>query len=181
MLVNIRRPHKTDVGHLKELFEETINDIFDREKISDDQLKQGEIDEKMEFLLEDLNSNGKNRYFLVATVDGKIAGTIAVGKSNELITEATKGKLDEVVEIGTVYVHPNYQKLGIGMKMMNAMYITLLREDITEFCMDSGYKSAQAIWTRKIGKPEYVNIDCWGEGNHHMVWHKQLEDIDITL
>lgn len=67
------------------------------------------------------------------------------------------------------------------MKLLNAMYVSLLARGEDSFCLDSGYKSAQAIWTRKIGKAEYVDKDKWGEGNPHMVWHKKLENIQIQL
>lgn len=181
MNIEIRRPKIDDVEELKALFRDTVNEVFDREGIDEPELKKDEINEKQAFLMEDLNSEGKDRYFLIAVVGNEIAGTIAIGPSNSLIHEAVGEKLDEVLEIGTVYVHPNHQKKGIGMKLMNAMYITLMSRGIYEFCLDSGYKSAQKIWTRKIGEPEYIDKDKWGEGNHHMVWHKSLKDIEINL
>lgn len=138
-------------------------------------MKLDEIKEKQAFLMEDLRSSGTDRYFLIAQLDNEIVGTIALGPSNELIRETIPEVLDSVLEIGTVYVHPNHQKKGVGMKLMSAMYITLLGRGVESFCLDSGYKSAQDIWTRNIGEPEYVNKDKWGPGNHHMVWHKSLK------
>jgi len=181
MNIQIRRPKVSDIETLKELFIATINEVFEREEIDEPDLKLDEIREKQTFLLEDLNSDGKDRYFLIALIDNEIVGTIAVGPSNELIHETTPGTLDSVPEIGTVYVHPNHQKKGIGMKLMSAMYITLIGRGVESFCLDSGYKSAQKIWTRNIGEPKYVNKDKWGPGNHHMVWHKSLKDIVIKL
>ncbi len=181
MKVNIRRPKKQDIEPLKILFDETIKEIFERENIQEPEMMEEEIKEKYTFLMEDLSSKGKDRYFLLATVDGKIVGTVAWGKSNRLITESTQGRYDDVLEIGTVYVHPKYQKMGIGMKMMQAMYITLLSKGETEFCLDSGYKSAQAIWTKTLGEPARIDENKWGENNHHMIWYKKLEDINISL
>jgi len=181
MAINIRRPEVDDIDQLTKHFNETILDIFSREDIQDDDLCSGEMKEKMVFLMEDLDSKGKDRYFLVATVDGEIAGTIAYGPSNELIHECTHGELNDIGEIGTVYVHPKFQKQGIGMKLMNAMYISLISRGVSEYCLDSGYSSAQEIWTRKLGAPEYVSKDHWGTGNDHMVWHKKLDDIHITI
>ena len=181
MKIEIRRPQKADTEALNELFRATIDEVFDREGIELPELKLEEIKEKEAFLLEDLESGGKARYFLIACVDGAIAGTAALGPSNPLIHEATGDKLKDILEIGTVYVHPKFQKLGIGMKLLNAMYISLLARGEDSFCLDSGYKSAQAIWTRKIGQSEYVEKDRWGEGNPHMVWHKMLNDMQIQL
>lgn len=181
MNIIIRRPKKSDVEELALLFKATVDEIFEREGIDEPKLQQGEIEEKLEFLNQDLNSDGSERYFLIAEVNGEIAGTIAIGPSNELIHDATHGALDDVLEIGTVYVHPKHQKKGIGMKLMNAMYIVLMARGVHEFCMDSGYKSAQSIWSRRVGQPEYIDKNRWGEGSHHMVWHKRIEDINIVL
>lgn len=179
--VTIRRPRPGDIEEIKDLFIQTIDDVFKRNNINMPDLKAEEILEKEAFLKEDLDSGGKDRYFLVALVDNRIVGTIAIGPSNALIEEATNGALNHVLEIGTVYVHPDFQKQGIGMKLMQAIYLTLLARGQEAFCLDSGYKSAQAIWTKKLGKAPYIDIDKWEVGNHHMVWYKRLEDVDITL
>jgi len=181
MNIEIRRPKANDKEALKALFIATIDDIFEREAIDMPELKLEEIDEKQTFFLDDLESNGQKRYFLIAEIDGKVVGTAAIGPSNPLIHESSGDKLKEILEIGTVYVHPNYQKHGVGMKLMRAIYLTLLARGEREFCLDSGYKSAQAIWTRKIGPPEYIDADRWGEGNPHMVWHKSLDDVKILM
>lgn len=181
MKLEIRRPTYTDIVAMKALFASTIDDVIKREGIDMPELMQEEFEEKQAFLREDLESGGEKRYFLVACIEGNIVGTAALGPSNPLIHEVTGDLLKDILEIGTVYVDPAYQKLGVGMKLINALYLTLLAKGETEFCLDSGYKSAQAIWNRKIGQAEYVEIDRWGEGNPHMVWHKQLKDMKIEM
>jgi len=179
--VTIRRPLYEDMDEIKELFIKTIDNVFEGNNIDMPDLKAEEILEKQALLKEDLDSLGEKRYFLVALVRDRIAGTIAIGPSNKLIEESTSGSLNNILEIGTVYVHPDFQKQGIGMKLMNAMYLTLLARGEESFCLDSGYKSAQAIWTKKLGPPSYIDIDKWAVGNHHMVWHKRLEEIEIEF
>jgi predicted nucleic-acid-binding Zn-ribbon protein len=41
-------------------------------------------------------------------------------------------------------------------------------------------KTAQKIWCKKFGYPEYYLKDYWGQGSHYMVWRIQVkEDIDL--
>jgi GNAT superfamily N-acetyltransferase len=74
------------------------------------------------------------------------------------------------VEVGTVFVHPDYQGKGIGNSLLEAIMKHLKNIGLTEFCLDSGYGSAQQIWKRKFGLPDYWQKDFWGEGQDHMVW-----------
>jgi GNAT superfamily N-acetyltransferase len=87
----------------------------------------------------------------------------------------------DVYEIGTVFVHPGYQRRGIGSLLFNTMLLTFLNRGIEEFCMDSGYASAQTIWTRKLGDPDYWLKDYWGEGSDHMIWKRKVKDVPIIF
>ena len=76
----------------------------------------------------DFDNNGENRYFLVA-VDAncsKVIETIEYGSASELINGCTNSALKDLPEIGTVFVHPNYQRRGIGNLLLNAMFLILL-------------------------------------------------------
>ncbi len=181
MNIEIRRPVGADVSELGALFDRVVKDVFHREQVDDAQLMQEEMREKRVFLMEDLNSGGEERFFLIAVHEGKIVGTICIGPSNPLIHEVAGQALRDVVEIGTVYVDPDYQSKGIGTKLLNAIYIVLLAKGHEAFCLDSGYKSAQAIWNRKIGKAEYIEPHKWGENHPHMVWYKHMDAVHIEL
>jgi GNAT superfamily N-acetyltransferase len=176
--IEISRPKYEDIQVINEFFELVIRDTFERNGIADlvDTIVE-EIEDKRRCLNQDLESDGKNRYFLIAKEDNKIVGSIEFGPSNELISSCTKGKLKELVEIGTVFVHPDYQEKGIGSRMLNLIFIELERNGIKEFCLDSGYKSAQKIWINKFGDPEYHLKDYWGEDADHMVWRISTEDV----
>jgi hypothetical protein len=56
------------------------------------------------------------------------------------------------------------------------MYLTLQNRGIEEFCLDSGYLSAQKIWRKKFGEPDYLLKDYWGEGYNHMIWRIKVRD-----
>ncbi len=181
MNVILRRPKWTDVNELNQLFDCVVRDTFKKEKIDDETLMLHEIEEKQAFLLEDLESGGNERFFLVAVSEDRLVGTICISRSNPLIIEVAGQTLEDILEIGTVYVHPAYQAKGIGMKLLNAIYLVLLARGASAFCLDSGYKSAQKIWTKKLGAPQYVDLNKWGEGHAHMVWHRLLDSVDIQI
>jgi predicted N-acetyltransferase YhbS len=177
--LEISRPKLEDVELINEFFDIVIRDTFERNGISDlvDNTIVEEIGSKRRYLNQDIESDGKNRYFLIVKEDDKIVGSIEYGPSNELIISCTNGELKELVEIGTVFVHPEYQKRGIGNSMLNLIFIELEKHGISEFCLDSGYKSAQKIWINKFGIPEYHLKDYWGEDADHMVWRVRVKDV----
>lgn len=175
--IEINRPKIEDVEKINEFFQLVLKDTFRKNALDNlTELLAEEIECKRNFLNRDLRSNGENMFFLIAKENNKILGTIEYGPSNELIVSCTDGKLKDIKEIGTVFVHPEYQEKGIGSKMVSVIFEKMLEEGIEEFCMDSGYKSAQKIWTTKFGKPEYLLKDYWGEGGDHMIWRKDIRD-----
>ena len=132
-------------------------------------VRRPKIEDKRKCLNQDIESNGENRYFLIASIDDIIAGSIEYGPSNDLIITCTNGELKDLVEIGTVFVNPKYQRKGIGNLMLIHIFNELKNKGIMEFCLDSGYKSAQSIWINKFGEPEYYLKDYWGECADHMI------------
>jgi GNAT superfamily N-acetyltransferase len=178
--IEISRPKLKDIEPINEFFEIVLRDTFERNGISDlvDTIAE-EIEDKRRCLNQDIESNGTNRYFLIAKEADKIVGSIEYGASNELISSCTNGKLKNLMEIGTVFVHPDYQKNGIGSRMLNLIFIEFKKNRIKEFCLDSGYKSAQKTWINKFGNPEYHLKDYWGEAADHMVWRVNVEEVFI--
>ncbi|MBZ9689228.1 GNAT family N-acetyltransferase [Clostridium estertheticum] len=176
--IEISRPKFEDIELINEFFQIVLRDTFERNGISDlvDIIVE-EIEDKRKCLNQDIESHGKNRYFLIAKEYDKIVGSIEYGPSNELIISCTNGKFKELVEIGTVFVHPDYQNKGIGSRMLNLIFSHLEKNRISEFCLDSGYKSAQKTWIKKFGSPEYNLKDYWGEDDNHMVWRVSVEDV----
>ncbi len=182
--VTIRRPNSNDIDELNLFFCIVITNTFKNEGLSHllDDIKN-EINSKKQYLKNDLDSNGENRYFLLAidTNNDRIIGTIECGPVSTLINSCTSGVLKDLYEIGTVFILPEYQRKGIGSLLLNAMFLTLLSRGITEYCLDSGYKKAQSIWTKKFGEPSYVLKDYWGESSDHMIWKNSLHDIPIIF
>ncbi|WHY01722.1 GNAT family N-acetyltransferase [Neobacillus sp. DY30] len=169
--VEIRRPRIEDKQELNQFFRTVITDTFRREGIADlIEDIEAEIDSKNKYLKMDLETSGEKRYFLIALAEKKIIGTIEYGPASKLIHHCTNGLLGNHVEVGTVFVHPYYQRQGIGNRLLGEMLQTLKSLGIEEFCLDSGYKTAQTIWKKKFGEPDYYLRDYWGQGQDHMIW-----------
>lgn len=176
--IEISRPKFEDIELINNFFEIVIRHTFERNGISDlvDTIDE-EIEDKRRILNQDMESDGANRYLLIAKREEKIVGSVEYGPPNERIISCTDGELKELVEIGTVFVHPDYQNKGIGSRMLNLIFVELEKNGIEEFCFDSGYKSAQKIWINKFGNPEYHLDDYWGEDEDHMVWRISVKDV----
>lgn len=178
--IEIIRPSKTDWDRLVDFFRLVIIDTFTKEGITHlkDDIEK-EISDKIHHLQMDLDSNGRDRYFLIAIQNNQVIGTIEYGPINQLINDCTQEKFKDLVEVGTIYVHPNFQQRGIGTLLLNEIYLTLQSQGINEFCLDSGYGRAQQVWRKKFGEPEYLFKDYWGKGSDHMIWKVNIKDIPI--
>lgn len=109
-------------------------------------------------------------FFLVARSVREVVGTISFGPCGKEIAECTRHALDDVGELGSLYVLPAYQGQGIGAALIQALAEELKGRGIERFCLDSGYKRAQQKWLRKFGEPYAVAKNYWGPGQDHMVW-----------
>ncbi|MGG3455119.1 GNAT family N-acetyltransferase [Paenibacillus rhizolycopersici] len=115
-------------------------------------------------------------FFLVARSAGEVVGTISFGPCGKEIAECTRHALDDVGELGSLYVLSACQGQGIGAALIQAMADELKGRGIQQFCLDSGYKKAQQKWLRKFGEPYAVAKNYWGPGQDHMVWLCNVED-----
>ncbi|TMU87070.1 GNAT family N-acetyltransferase [Bacillus sp. BHET2] len=182
--IEIRRPQIDDSLELNRFFSTVIMDTFLKEGLSEmhDEI-ESEIESKKQHLKCDFDSKGENRCFFIASEKSckKIIGTIEYGPASELINNCTDGALSEVYEIGTVFVHPDYQLRGVGKLLLNVMFLTFLNKGIKEFCLDSGYANAQKVWTKTFGEPDYLLKDYWGKGSDHMIWRRDTDHIPIVF
>ncbi|RDI41357.1 GNAT family N-acetyltransferase [Falsibacillus pallidus] len=178
MYVKIRRPAKEDEKELHVFFQLVISDTFSKEGIGHMMEDiQEEIHTKKQYLDKDFESKGLNRYFLIAEVEDKIVGSIEYGPPSELILLHTNNEFQSIVEVGTVFVHPDFQRKGIGNRLLNEIYTVLAGKGMSAFCLDSGYARAQKVWKRKFGEPDYLLKDFWGKGLHHMIWRITLSTL----
>lgn len=173
--ISIRRPGLEEKDSLYTFCETVLINTFEINGLSDlKELLLEEIEDKKKCINEDFETKGEDRYFLIAEYKGEIAGTIEYGLSNDLLNECTNYELKDLLEIGTVFVHPNYRRKGIASLLLDSLFQVLKEKNIQEVCFDSGYKIAQKIWCKRFGDPEYFLKDYWGKDSHHMVWRIKI-------
>lgn len=136
--LDIRRPGSEDRAELHKFFRMVITDTFLKDGIGN---KLNDIEEEIEskkiYLESDLVSDGENRYFLIASDGEKIIGSIEYGLASELICQCSNHEIKDLNEIGTVFVHPDFQGQGVGNYLLHNMYTTMQSKGIEEFCLDS--------------------------------------------
>ena len=81
-------------------------------------------------------------YFIIAKLDETVVGTISFGSCGEDVRKCIENQLDDVGELGSLYVLPRHQAQGVGSALINAMVVHLYTLGIEQFCLDSGYKWA---------------------------------------
>ncbi|HSR03388.1 MAG TPA: GNAT family N-acetyltransferase [Proteiniclasticum sp.] len=161
------------------VFEVTIRDAFDKQGLAD---LEEDISEEISFkamMMRDSLDHKGDTFFYLARIKDQVIGTISYGPSGEIIKECTENELENVGELGSLYVLPEFQNQGIGSLLINSLIRELYGNGIERFCLDSGYKRAQKRWLHKFGEPYMIVKDYWGEGSDHMIWLCSVSDFMI--
>lgn len=172
----IRRISHKDEAALGVLFETVLKHTYIKEDLMsfESEMLQ-EIEVKKAYVKDDLSSNGERRFLLLAEHQGRVLGTLSIGAAdeNDIIRERAP-ELSHLYELGTAFILPEVQNKGIITKLIEDMRFELISRGETAFCLDSGYPTAQKIWTKKFGAPSYHLKDYWGAGSDHMIWDVKL-------
>ncbi len=172
----IRRAEPKDTEELLEFFKLVLEDTFRSNGITDEAEMEDELEEKKQSLTEDFNSNGMDRCYLLAVLEGQIAGTIASGPPSSLILRLTDGGLKDLPELTTVFTHPDFRNQGIATSLLFVMLRKLEKDAVEEVCFDSGYRIAQCVWESLFGAPFHVEKGYWSPYNDHMIWRIQVAE-----
>lgn len=175
-IINISKPSIEDLSELNAFFDFILTDTFERNGYLDlTDLRDSEIELKKEMLRHSLDSTSTHFFMLARLEAGTIVGTISVGPANEDIVECTNKDYEGLLEIGSLFIHPTYQRQGIASRLILEVESILTSKGINCYCLDSGYQLAQKTWTQKFGPPQYLIKDHWGEGADHMIWKVEIE------
>jgi len=161
------------------VFEVTIRDAFEKQGLGHlEEDISGEISFKAMMMRDSLDNKG-DTFFCVARMKDQVIGTISYGPSGEIIKECTENELENIGELGSLYVLPEFQNQGIGSLLISLLIKELSENGIERFCLDSGYKRAQKKWLHKFGEPYMIVKNYWGEGSDHMIWLCSVSDFII--
>lgn len=169
--------NQTERESAYQVFETSIPDAFEKEGLAS--LKEdinSEITHKKHMLDVSLGLSNSEIRFFAAKLEGHVIGTISFGPCSEDIRKFTDNHLNNIGELGSLYILPNYQNQGVGSALINGVIMYLYKQGIKKFCLDSGYKRAQERWLRKFGEPYKVLKDYWGPGSDHMIWLCGIEE-----
>lgn len=172
--IRVKRPVLEDAPKLHRFFEIVVKDTFQKNQIGHlTEVIDEEIQDKKNILAEAIDSHGTHRNFMAAYWKGEVVATIAYGPVNELIQEHGDPTIQDLYEIGTVYVHPELHGYGIGTFMVQGLLKQLAAIGAEAVILDSGYKTAQAMWTRKLGEPTYLWKDFGVKVN--IIWFGRFQ------
>ncbi len=174
--ITISRPDKSDSQKLRQFYTLAITDAYRSEggDVSHRAEMLGDIESQMVNIEKDFASNGQDEYTLVAKMGSEIVGTMAYGKPNKDIVENYEIDVENVPEIKSAYVLPGFHGKGIGTRLFGEIKEVLAGMGVREFCLDSGYKKAQAFWTHKLGTPVKTVQDYFAKDSHLMIWHCKI-------
>ncbi|HAS73409.1 MAG TPA: hypothetical protein DCS67_04635 [Clostridiales bacterium UBA8960] len=174
--IEIASPAPSDQAEIDHLIETVLKDNWIKNDLMafEDGLDE-EIQTKKGYLNAYVKGADDARTFLMAKLHGDIVGIIEHGPVSDTIKDCKDEALNLLQEVGTVFVLPEYQGIGLGKRLMTAITDKLIELGETAFCIDSGYKTAQPIWTHLYGAPYYLMKDYWGPGGDHMVWKVKIE------
>lgn len=168
---------QSDLESVYNVYKTTIPYAFEKEGLGSliETIRE-EILHKRHMLEVSLNMPESNIFFLIAKLGEVVVGAISFGPCGEDAKKCTNNQLNDIGELGSLYILPDYQSRGIGSALIRAMAEQLHMQGIEKFCLDSGYKRAQKRWIRKFGEPYKVVKDYWGPGSEHMVWLCKVSD-----
>lgn len=167
-----RKVSLSDKENASMLFEDCLAGLIFREGINEPGLLQEEV-ERLNFAV-DASLQNQDTYFFVAEKSGKLIGTIALqppGAISSLHASAENPKF----EIGCVYVHPAFQRLGVGNFLFHSVKEQARLHLSGRFVLDAGFSSSRTYWTKQLGEPSIILKDYWGVGQPHAIWIRDLE------
>ena len=121
--------------------------------------------------------NGTGTYLAyVALKKDDVIGTISHGRLSEPIQEAVdQGKIPEPdTALLTTYVHPDFQRQGIGKFLVENVINELQSKGLKSFALDSSYQSGIAFWTKILGRQTLI-LEKYYENNYDCyIWYKEI-------
>ena len=167
--IQIRPLRIDDISHLKNLFEKTISEIFERNNIEDKIELEHEINYKIYKVSKSIFEEESTARFFVVEKENTIVGIAGFSLINNDIKSNIENN-ENTYELGTVYVLPEFQRKGIGSLLINTILENIKNMGIHEFYLDCGYRTSQSYWIKKFGKPYIIIENKFGTNQDYMIW-----------
>ncbi len=178
--ITLRRLSEADLPAIEHLIDTVIPWAYAANNLVEkDAHMEEEMQEKKHMLRLDLQSGGKEYYFLIAERLGEIAGMIAHGPANPLMHMCSEGASLGKRGINNLLVARAHQGAGVAKALFFALAKDMAQQGYEEFCLDCGYIHAQPIWKSLLGEPQFIKEHCWGQDIHHMGWLLPLSVLNV--
>ncbi|MFW5913479.1 MAG: N-acetyltransferase family protein [Bacillota bacterium] len=161
---------------IRTLWDQVIRDAFKKQGMD----AHHNPDDELAFKMDQLKGawNHPSHHYFLAFFDKRPVGTMAYGKPpNRGILRRTGEALRDTVEIGSLYIHPDYQRKGIGKALLIHALETLQSKGVDTVCFDSIIESSKNIWRKLFGEPRY-KIPSKKHDFTHMIW---VVSVDTAL
>lgn len=163
-----------DKEAIRDLWKAVIEDAFKVDKMDQYHKTEDELTFKMEQL--DQAFSHQNAQYFIAKIHDKVVGTIAYSTPpNRGILKRTNNALIDEMEIGSLYIKPNYQKQGLGKILLLFILKQLAQKNFEKVCFDSIIETSKQIWVRMFGEPTY-QIESKNHQFTHMIWLVNIKD-----
>ncbi|MBD3280204.1 GNAT family N-acetyltransferase [Candidatus Dojkabacteria bacterium] len=177
-ILKFKQLDKENLVEASELLETAITDIFTREGLTEDRYKKilaDEIELQKNRLMESVD-NTCNYYAYAALKGDAVVGIICHGRLTDPITKAIEGNriTQPDTALLTAYVHPDYQRQGIGGFLFENITKTLQEKGISSYALDSAYQSGIAFWTKMLGKQSAILRQYYENKYDCYIWYREI-------
>jgi GNAT superfamily N-acetyltransferase len=176
MSIILIEPDTTLLPEIINLFTDSIANTFKLNGIKDLAELQYEISEKSERVRNYIESKSNDEFFIVAKLDKYIAGIAGVFPVSDTIIKNYPTLSKNDIEIGSVYIKPEYQRQGITRILLKRLLNELWERKIYKFYLDCGYSTSQVYWKRVFGNPVKTFPNYFGKDESYMIWEIDTEE-----
>lgn len=159
-----------------DLFTDSISNTFKLNNIHNNEELKYEINEKSSWVKDFIESKNHSSLFLIAKYDADVAGIAGYFPVSKTIRKNSPTLSEKDIEIGSVYIRPQYQKRGITRILLRALLEEMKIKGIREFCLDCGYPTSQVYWKKIFGNPIREFPNYFGENESYMIWKINVEE-----
>jgi GNAT superfamily N-acetyltransferase len=174
MNIKIRKPQKEDLIDIKSLFQISVRDAYNQNNIKDLDDEKAHIERQISQINNYFKSNAESHY-LLAIQSSKVVGIIAAGKPSQKHYD-NLGYEEDAKLIRSAYILPSYQGKGIGSRLFERLIADLQKDKVQYFYIDAGYGKSQGYWINKLGSPDKVLKNYYGNSDDLLFWKREVKN-----
>ena len=175
---------KTYLPQVFELIDITVRQTFIDNDVVDKNTEEelvGEIERIILKIQSILSNNNKDNVFVAIDQKDSAVGIVAMlqteNSQKDILKKAGIMNWEEIVEISMCYVHPKFQKKGIGKRLFRECVKNIQQSSYTKFFLYSGYPASITVWKKLIGKEYTVLTKYFPDKQDCYVWYGNIKEL----